>query len=261
MPSLSKKPHIRHVIGEAFVGLEALSMPGALIKAGLTPKTAEPRYPVMVLPGFGANDLSTAPLRRFLSLKGYSCEGWGLGLNTGGRGLVQSVDEVSDRWQFDRARAQVIDVEVPALCDVFFAHLERRVEALQSPISLIGWSLGGYIAREAARELPDCVTQVITLGSPVNGGPKHTSIAPVFKLRGVNLDLIEDTIEERAEKPITVPVTAIYAKRDGVVSEYAAIDRHSPNVRHIGMSASHIGLGLNAKVWNEILHTLDALPA
>ena len=34
------------------------------------------------------------------------------------------------------------------------------------PVSLIGWSLGGILARELARQHPDLVQQVITLASP-----------------------------------------------------------------------------------------------
>ena len=212
----------------------------------------------MVLPGFGANDWSTQPLRTYLNLSGYTTEGWGLGQNTGGRGLVNSVSEISERWEFDRDQANPIDVEVPALCDQFFQHLQDRVQTLGSPISLIGWSLGGYIAREAAREFPDHIVQVITLGSPIKGGPKHTTIAPLFRLRGVNLDLIEETVAERDQHPIQVPITAISGSRDGIVSDYAARDTHSPHVRNVQVSASHIGLGLNRKVWALILKTLEA---
>ena len=34
------------------------------------------------------------------------------------------------------------------------------------PVSVVGWSLGGIFARELARERPDLVRHVITLGSP-----------------------------------------------------------------------------------------------
>ncbi|MEM7740667.1 MAG: hypothetical protein AAF225_07690, partial [Pseudomonadota bacterium] len=139
----------------------------------------------------------------------------------------------------------------------FFERVEDRVKALGGPVSLIGWSLGGYIAREAARELPHCVSQVITMGSPINGGPKYTSIEPLFKLRGANLDLIEETINERNAKPIEVPITAIYGTRDGIVSDFAAIDTSSPRVRNIQVSASHFGMGFSSRVWSLIQRTLE----
>ena len=45
------------------------------------------------------------------------------------------------------------------------------------PASLVGWSLGGVIAREVARRHPDAVRRVITYGTPVTGGPRHTTVA------------------------------------------------------------------------------------
>ena len=250
-------PPRANLIAEALSGFEAMSMPAALLRAGMTQPTEKLRPPVIVLPGYGANDWSTAPLRAFLSESGFYTEGWGLGQNQGGRGLVDDVSEISDRWQFDRREASLRDVEVPALCDRFFGRVEERSAALGAPIALIGWSLGGYIAREAARELPTCVSQVVTLGSPINGGPKHTSIAPFFRLRGVNLDLIEQTIDERNVAPIEAPITAFYSSRDGIVSEFAAIDKSSPNVRNVKVSASHFGMGVNPKIWRLIVDALE----
>lgn len=239
------------------MGFEAVTVPGGLLQAGAVGRRSFHRRPVMVVPGFGANDLSTVALRAYLRRCGYQTEGWGLGQNNGGRGIVSDASEISDRWNFDRESAKAVDVEVAALCDRFFERVDERSRSLGGPISLIGWSLGGYLAREAARELPHAVTQVITLGSPVNGGAKHTSIAPLFRMRGVNLDLIEQTIEERNSTPIDVPITAIYGTRDGVVSDYAAVDTSSPNVRNIRVSASHFGMGFNAKVWALVQSTLE----
>ena len=258
MSRLSQRPPRSNLLAEALFGTEAASLPAAFLKASMMGRPPMSRSkPVIVLPGFGANDWSTAPLRAFLKQHGFKAEGWGLGQNNGGRGLVKSVTEISQRWNFDRRSAKLVDVEVPALCERFFEQVEKRVKANGSPVSLVGWSLGGYIARETAREFPEYVAQVVTLGSPVNGGPKHTSIAPLFKLRGANLDLIEETVDERNSKPITVPITAIYSARDGIVSEYAAIDKTSPNVRNVPVSASHFGMGLNSKVWELVVHSLN----
>ena len=41
------------------------------------------------------------------------------------------------------------------------------LEEARQPFSIIGWSLGGIYAREVARQLPDHVRQVISLGSPL----------------------------------------------------------------------------------------------
>ena len=39
--------------------------------------------PVLILPGYGAGDGSTAILKSYLRLLGYRARGWGLGRNTG----------------------------------------------------------------------------------------------------------------------------------------------------------------------------------
>jgi triacylglycerol esterase/lipase EstA (alpha/beta hydrolase family) len=104
-------------------------------------------HPVMVLPGFLASDFSTKPIRSFLKGKGYETYGWGLGRNLG-TDIVGGEQVLSDRLI-----NRVIELSV--------IHSAK--------VSLVGWSLGGILAREIARIIPDCVRQVITLGSPFNG--------------------------------------------------------------------------------------------
>jgi hypothetical protein len=59
---------------------------------------------------------------------------------------------------------------------------------------------------------------VITLGSPVIGGPKYTAVAQAYRQRGSDLDAIETWVEDRNQIPLKVPVTAVYSRLDGVVS-------------------------------------------
>ncbi len=258
MSEIRKKPALASVLGEALLGFEAASLPLALLRAKSIGQRPISRRPVMVVPGYMTGDRSTAALRAYLNRCGYKTEGWGLGLNKGGRGLIKDVSELSDRWVFDRSLANVVDVEIPALCELFFKRIEERSDALGEPLSLVGWSLGGYLSREAAREYPERVAQVITLGSPINGGAKYTSIAPLFKFRGANLPLIDQAIRERDSNPIRVPMTSIYGTRDGIVSDFAAIDTVSPNVRNVRVAASHFGMGFNAGVLKLIQETLEA---
>ena len=53
--------------------------------------------PVMVIPGFTANDASTIPLRAYLGGLGYECRGWGLGVNSGDlpTQLPQTIERVA----------------------------------------------------------------------------------------------------------------------------------------------------------------------
>ena len=107
----------------------------------------------------------------------------------------------------------------------------------------MGWSLGGYIARETARDHPDAVSKVITLGTPVYGGPRYSTVANVYQRRGFDLDDIEQTTIERYQDPIRVPVVALYSRNDGIVNWEACIDHWSPQVEHIEVNASHLGMG------------------
>ena len=59
---------------------------------------------------------------------------------------------------------------------------------------------------------------------------------------------VERTVAQRYEIPLRVPVAAIYSKRDGVVAWRACIDQWSPNVRHIEVSETHIGLAFSPRV-------------
>jgi pimeloyl-ACP methyl ester carboxylesterase len=184
---------------------------------------------VLVWPGFGAGNSSTATLRAYLGYLGYQAEGWTQGNNDG---------------------------DVLSLLDSLKTDLESR--RASGPVTLVGWSLGGYLAREVARDCPDRVRRVITLGSPVIGGPKYTAVAAAFAQRGESMDEIERLVDERYEVPLEVPVTAIYSKLDGVVAWRACIDDRSPNVEHVEVLSSHVGLGFSAQAYRIIAGRLAA---
>ena len=186
---------------------------------------------VMLIPGFLADDRSMWPLRRFLNHLGYDSLPWNLGRNTGSP---------------EKAAGRVIDQ---------ISEVRRKDE----PITLIGWSLGGVIAREVARREPETVREVITLGTPVEGGPKYTATGDRFaRLQNVDLDDLERHIHEVNQKGIERPLTVIYSRGDGIVDWRAAIDRYNPHARHERVVGSHIGLGVNPLVWRIIAKTMAA---
>ena len=63
------------------------------------------------------------------------------------------------------------------------------------------------------------------------------------------MDEIERLVDERYDIPLQVPVTAIYSKADGVVAWQACIDERSPDVEHIEIFSSHIGLGFSPQAY------------
>lgn len=178
-------------------------------------RATRPRTAIL-LPGFGAGPRSMRIMESFLRRRGHRARDWGLGMNTG------------DARQL---RAELQDV------------VEQSIAAHGETVVLVGWSLGGYIAREYAREHPDEVRRVVTLGSPVIGGPRYTAVAEWYRSRGHDLAALEQAVSDRYATPLRVPVTAIYSRRDGIVAWQACIDRWSPDVRHIEVSETHVGLG------------------
>lgn len=227
-----KQPHRLRKYLEARAVLEALTLVPAA-PALLTHKGGDGRQ-VMLVPGFLTDDKSTWPLRRFLSYVGYEALPWGLGRNNG-------------QPEVDAERL------IKRLADV------RRSK---EPITLIGWSLGGVIAREVARREPASVREVITLGTPVEGGPKYTATGDRFaRSRKLDLDSFERHVHEINQKGLNCPLTIIYSRGDGIVDWRASIDRYNPHARHERVVGSHLGLGVNPLVWRIIARTLSASSA
>ncbi len=176
--------------------------------------------PVMLIPGYGTDERSMRPLARYLSYLDYDVYDWAQGRNRGDvEGDIQRVGK----------RTKAIH------------------DALDSaPVTLIGWSLGGVAAREVARLFETCVREVITLGTPIIGGPKYTTVAGRFaKMANLDLDEFEKEVHQRNSIGIKQPVTSIYSKSDGVVGWRASIDTYNRQARNIEVSSSHFGLGAN----------------
>jgi pimeloyl-ACP methyl ester carboxylesterase len=185
--------------------------------------------PIMILPGYGAGDGSTTILKAYLRLLGYRARGWGLGRNRGS--TVELLPRILKRM----------------------ASFARRSN---QKVHLIGWSFGGYLARELARERGDLVGKVITLGTPVIGGPKYTVVARAFLNRGIDLEAIAAEVEARNQISFTTPVVAIYSRRDAMVAWQACIDHQALNVEHVEVQTTHLGLGFSPDVYKIIAQRL-----
>lgn len=190
--------------------------------------------PVVVYPGYGTSDATTAPLRAYLRGLGYDVHGWNLGRNRG---------------------------DLHAVIHPVLEQVRSLGRAHAQPVSLVGWSLGGVIAREVAREHPELVGRVITFGTPVVGGPKYTAVAGIYRDQGVDLDQLErDLSALDVERPIRVPVTAIYSAEDRIVAWQACLDRTSTAVEHVELRGTHTGLGINPDVYRVVADRLAESP-
>ncbi len=176
---------------------------------------------VLLLPGFGTGPRAMRVMEAHLRRHGHRVRDWGLGRNTG--------------------QAKELRIALEPL-------VGSLVERDGEPIVVVGWSLGGFIAREYAREHPEQVRRVITLGTPVIGGPRYTATAERYRAQGHDLDELENAVKKRYATPLRVPVTAVYSKRDGIVAWQACVDRWSPDVRHVEVDETHVGLILSPRV-------------
>lgn len=201
------------------------------------------QHPVLVLPGFGAGDSSTVPLRWGIRGQGYWVHAWRLGPNIG---PTQKVVE----------------------------GLRARVDALAAEhgrtISIIGWSLGGILARALARESPDRFRQVITLGSPYRrvegqriGGAQTAPLQAIYnRLSRLHVPDFEITrLAEQEREALTVPATSIYSRDDTFAPWQLCIDTTgpgaaNPRAENIEVRTSHVGLGSNLAVLAAVLDRL-----
>ncbi|MBL8344828.1 MAG: alpha/beta hydrolase [Rubrivivax sp.] len=190
-------------------------------------------HPVIVYPGLGASDFSTAALRNFLRDRGYTAYAWKQGFNFGPRGGV-----------LEGCRAQ--------LAHVAARHRER--------VSLVGWSLGGIYARELAKEQPEHTRCVITLGTPFAGHPRATNAWRFYEM--VSGQSVHDhALVEQIKVPPSCPTTSLYSKSDGVVAWQCSINPEHPHTENIEVHASHIGMGMNPLALYAIADRLVQDPA
>jgi pimeloyl-ACP methyl ester carboxylesterase len=175
---------------------------------------------VIVLPGFCAPDLSTVRLRNFLKRQDFDAQPWDCGTNLGPtRSILTSLERL--------------------LCDA--------AEKQGSPISLVGVSLGGTIAREIAKRRGECVARVVTIASPIKL-PVATPLAPLAKFASLVWDDDARGAIARVAEPPAVPLTAIVNPKDGIVDWRACIPDPAPNVEVVEIEGAHMTMASNPDV-------------
>ena len=195
-------------------------------------------HPVMVLPGMLGGDDSTLILRRFLNRLGYAALPWLQGRNTG---KPQQLDGAMRRFY-------------------------RAHRASGEKISLVGQSLGGIYAREFAREFPDAVRCVITLGSPFAGPGEPMAIPLAERLFETLSGRTAEEMRRRRRDhqdpraPLGMPSTAIYSRSDGVTYWQACMNRESGLAENVEVRASHTGMAMNPDVLHVVADRLAQHP-
>lgn len=187
--------------------------------------------PVMVLPGFGAHPLRMRKLMLGLQAAGHRPHDWGLGFNLG---------PTPQNFAFLMSRVASL----------------ARTEA--EPVALVGWSLGGLFAREIAKQLPDSVACVVTMGTPFSGDRRANNAWRAYQLvTGHAVD--EPPIPgDFAAKP-PVPTIALWSPRDGVVAPRSACGWPGERDRAVALRCSHLGFAADPKVIAAVLRELDSI--
>lgn len=194
--------------------------------------------PVLVIPGFRADDRLTGRIRSHLKRHDFHVHGWGLGPNIG---LTDS------------------------LIDGLVERFETLRKQYDEPVSIVGWSFGGLLARWLAHTYPDDVRQIVCLGSPWRAEGERTRATAMFersrRKHGIS-DRAKPMVDALREQ-VPVPVTAIYSKSDGITSwAGCAVDPSvDPPAENIVVPSSHIGLVANPLVLNVVVDRLCQDPA
>jgi hypothetical protein len=176
--------------------------------------------PGIVIPGFLSPDMTTARLREFLTRQDFLAQPWSCGLNVGPMPRV-------------------------------IAEVERQVRetanATGKPVSLIGVSLGGTIAREVAKSCIGPIAQVITLVSPIHL-PVTTPLAPLAEAASLLWNMEELEALGAIAEPPPVPLTAVFSRDDGVIDWRASVPAEAEMVEVVEVSGPHMTVCSNPQV-------------
>ena len=189
------------------------------------------RGTLLVMPTWLRDDRQTAPLRAMLATQGFDPRPWDLGRNMG---------------------------PTPAL----IAGAEARLLALSDahgPIGLIGFSMGGLFARWLALRHPARVRQAIMVCSPWRAPLQSffLPLGPVLSqwsagdVHGMAADL---------QRPLTVPATYVFSRRDGLVAWQSCRDPRHPE-DGFEISGPHVTIPFDPEVWAIVLRRLSRDPA
>jgi len=208
-------------------GLEMASLMAAAPWLNLAPRGD--RHPVVVIPGFLADDDSTRILRRFLSHLGYQVHPWAQGRNLGA------------------ARMGGYEPLV--------RHVLRIYRDTGNLVSLVGWSLGGVHAVAVADRAGYAIRQIVTLGSPLLHSDQSTAMFRALRAtaRTLNGQLYSPPSGAGLgmHEPMTrikAPITSVFSRTDGVVPWQRSLLPAVQMRDNIEVHSSHVGLGFNPSV-------------
>ena len=202
--------------------------------------------PVLLLPGFAMPDSTFTTLHHFLKDLGYTTYTLGLGLPI----------SINNRITLEALKKRVTEI------------LEKHPG---EKVRLVGWSMGGIYASEAAKACPDLVSSVVTLSAPLRyhdvGGRGENIFFIWFnkltKALGFYNFFFDPKVVERMHQAPSVPTTNLYSWADnishGAICSYRQDQRRSFN-EAIEVNASHMGIRFNPQALITIADRLAQSP-
>lgn len=184
---------------------------------------------VLILPGFATHPGKMRYMARQLERAGHKTKRWGLGWNWGAR--QDSLEKLKRRLDYVCAR------------------YDRR-------IVLLGWSLGGLYARELAKSRPDCVSKVITMGSPISGSPRANNVWRLYQfIAGHRVDSPPIEADVAAKPP--VETVAFWSPNDGAIHPRAAAGYPGERDRAVALRCTHMGFSYAPEAIHAVLSELE----
>lgn len=185
---------------------------------------------IVLIPGLFMTDWSTRHLRRHLTACGCVCTASGLGVNIG-----------PTRWALRKLDRTV----------------EKAAIDAQDKVFLVGHSLGGTMARLIASSRSNTVGGVITTCAPVRM-PVRTVMAPALWVlhRVFTKDRDYEQSFAAGETP-SVPILAIIAENDGILSPDACVQTETPDHINVTLSATHMTICSSAAAAETAANTIS----
>ena len=184
-------------------------------------------HTVLVIPGLLTTDAFTFALRQFLTRLGYTVEGWHMGFNLG---------------------------PTPRAIAGLRKRLDRLNQREGGPVSLIGVSMGGILARHLAHEHPDQIRKLATVVSPVRF-PTASTLEPLIRV--LSPFYSKDVSPRDYARPLQMPVMAVYTKEDGLIA-WETCQGADDHCHHVEVEGGHVTICRNPQVHRALAEWLAA---